>query len=140
MASRVHKNVTFLVKNTKKTAKKNVQFSPCWIWCQNVPSVCVFVCLFVCLFVRILSKKHKKKKSQIAKLKSNWGLSHSPFFSGLIFWGMWSACNAYMGREKIITFWVQKTALSLLFLIKKNVHPTLIFLIKNRAFSMAKIK
>ena len=47
MASRVHKNVTFLVKNTKKTAKKSVQFSPCWIWCQNVPSVCLFVCLFV---------------------------------------------------------------------------------------------
>jgi len=45
-----------------------------------------------------------------------------------------------MGREKIITFLVQKTALSLLFLTKKNVHPTLIFLIKNRAFSMAKIK
>ena len=51
MASMVHKNVTFFVKNTKKTAKKSVQFSPCWIWRQNVPSVCLFVCLFVCLSV-----------------------------------------------------------------------------------------
>ena len=68
MASRVHKNVTFLFKNTKKTAKKSVQFSPCWIWCQNVPSVCVFVCLFVCLSGFCL-KNIKKKKSQIAKLK-----------------------------------------------------------------------
>ena len=61
MASMVHKNVTFFVKNTKKTAKKSVQFSPCWIWRQNVPSVCLFVCLSVCLsvclFVRVVGRE-----------------------------------------------------------------------------------
>ena len=63
-----------------------------------------------------------------------------PLFFWLNFLGNVIGSNAYMGREKIFTFLVQKTALSLLFLIKKNVHPTLIFLIKNRPFSMARIK
>ena len=51
MASRVHKNVTFLVKNTKKTAKQKCPIFAMLDLVSKCP-LCLSVCLFVCLFVR----------------------------------------------------------------------------------------